>query len=76
MENVSEIDENSSGAFHIGGKPDDFAVRYTGEFDVARAGSHTFHLTSDDGSRLYIDGQLVIDNDGMQRQRGKPQHST
>lgn len=66
VENASEIDENSSGAFHIGGQPDDFAVRYTGEFDVARTGSHTFHLTSDDGSRLYIDGQLVIDNDGMQ----------
>jgi len=26
---------------------------------------YTFALTSDDGSRLYIDGDLVVDNDGL-----------
>jgi PA14 domain len=29
------------------------------------AGEHTFRLSSDDGSRLYIDDQLVINNDGV-----------
>ena len=56
---------NESGAFFAGGPVDDFAALYTGEFDVAEAGSYTFFLTSDDGSRLYVDGQPVINNDGL-----------
>jgi hypothetical protein len=35
-----------------------------GNFEVERPGDYTFHLTSDDGSKLYIDDRLVIDNDG------------
>jgi hypothetical protein len=42
-----------------------FAIDYTGRFWVARPGLYQFSLTSDDGSKLYVDGQLVIDNDGM-----------
>jgi hypothetical protein len=26
---------------------------------------YTFALTSDDGSRLFIDGEVVVDNDGL-----------
>lgn len=65
-ERVSEINENSAGAYYPGGPANDFAVRYTGEFLVSEGGSHTFYLTSDDGARLYIDGKLVVDNNGMQ----------
>ena len=28
-------------------------------------GDYELHLTSDDGSRLYLDGEMVIDNDGL-----------
>jgi hypothetical protein len=35
-----------------------------GNFEVDRPGDYTFYLTSDDGSKLYIDDRLVIDNDG------------
>ena len=65
-ENVVEINETTSGGFYEGGPTTNFAARYTGQFDVSRGGNHTFYLTSDDGSRLIVDGQEVIDNDGLQ----------
>jgi len=36
---------------------------------VPTAGSYTFFLRSDDGSLLTIDGQRVIDNDGVHGSR-------
>jgi hypothetical protein len=41
-------------------RSDDFAVRWRGDFDFA-SGQHEFVVTADDGVRLYIDGQLVLD---------------
>jgi hypothetical protein len=43
---------------------DNWGMVLEGNFDIDRAGEYTFFLTSDDGSKLYIDDQLVIDNDG------------
>jgi len=46
--------------------PDDhFALRFTGVILIPTSGDWTFELTSDDGSRLEIDGERVIDNDGL-----------
>jgi outer membrane protein OmpA-like peptidoglycan-associated protein len=42
-----------------------FALDYKGTFAVPATGTYRFRLTSDDGSRLLIDGQQVIDNDGI-----------
>jgi hypothetical protein len=39
-------------------------VDYQGSFGVSKEGSYRFRLHSDDGSYLYIDGALVIENDG------------
>src|ERR1700731_1342480 len=41
-----------------------FAIEYTGRFWVEEPGEYRFNLLSDDGSRLSIDGQELIDNDG------------
>jgi hypothetical protein len=41
-----------------------FAIDYTGRFWIEKPGSYAFQLVSDDGSKLYIDDQEVIDNDG------------
>jgi beta-glucosidase len=39
-----------------------WSARWTGTLTPPETGTYTFSLTSDDGSRLYINGQLVIDN--------------
>jgi hypothetical protein len=46
-------------------RDDYFAMRFTGYFDVNVSGIYTFYLYSDDGSRLYIDGVSVVNNDGQ-----------
>jgi PA14 domain len=46
-----------------------FGVDFQGAFEVAQPGRFHFRLTSDDGSKLYIDGKLVIDNDGYHATR-------
>jgi putative heme-binding domain-containing protein len=42
---------------------DAFALRYQARLKIERAGDYTFALTSDDGSCLYVDQQIVVDND-------------
>jgi hypothetical protein len=41
-----------------------FAVDLEGAFVVSEPGLFYFRLTSDDGSQLYVDDTLVVDNDG------------
>ena len=42
-----------------------FAIDYTGNIWISQAGKYRFTLESDDGSALFIDGRLVINNDGI-----------
>lgn len=44
---------------------DNFGFKFTGAVKVPRDGRYTFHLSSDDGSRLYLDGRELIDHDGV-----------
>lgn len=44
--------------------PERFSARWLGFLAIGRAGRYRFSTTSDDGSRLYIDDQLVVDNGG------------
>jgi len=39
-----------------------FSVRWTGEVEAPFTETYTFHTNSDDGVRLWVDGQLLIDN--------------
>lgn len=41
--------------------PDNFSARWTRWYSVNPAGAYTFTMTSDDGSRLWVDGSLVLD---------------
>ncbi len=42
-----------------------FAIDYSGRFWVDNPGLYRFELTSDDGSRLYIDGRVIVNDDGI-----------
>jgi len=41
-----------------------FGLDYKGEFKVSKNGEYAFRLVSDDGARLYVGDQIVIDEDG------------
>ncbi|MGX1247632.1 hypothetical protein RKD48_000143 [Streptomyces ambofaciens] len=56
------VDWSSAGDF---GLESNFVTHVIGNLNAAQAGSYTFRLTSDDGSRLWIDDQLVVDHDGL-----------
>jgi hypothetical protein len=44
---------------------DHFAFQWTGKIEIKKAGEYSFSTTSDDGSYLWIDGSLVVDNGGL-----------
>ncbi len=46
-------------------KSSDFGLRYTGYLNVPATGVYLLFISSDDGGRLYIDGEQLIDYDGI-----------
>ena len=59
---VSTLDLTTDAQF---GMANNFLAQGLANLSVPTAGEYTFRLTSDDGSRLYIDGNQVIDHDGL-----------
>ena len=55
----------------LAGVGENFGVVFEGDVEIKRKGDYTFNLGSDDGSRLYINGKLVVDNDGVHGMRAK-----
>lgn len=45
-------------------RKDRFAFRFDGYVRIDRDAVYTWYLASDDGSKLFIDGELIIDNGG------------
>jgi hypothetical protein len=57
----------------LANKAEVFAFNFTGYINVPSDGQYTFYTSSDDGSLLYIDGVLVVNNDqvhGIQERSG------
>ncbi|MDB5351689.1 MAG: cytochrome c1 [Planctomycetota bacterium] len=56
-----------SAGFDLGmaSRPTQYAMRFEGFFRVDRDQEYTFHLSSDDGSKLWIDGKDIADSDGI-----------
>ncbi|NUQ52243.1 MAG: hypothetical protein HUU19_06045 [Phycisphaerales bacterium] len=53
----------TNNAFYSGGPTDYFAARFLGEIDIPTSGQWTFKLGSDAGARLFIDDELVVNDD-------------
>lgn len=45
-----------------------FGIEYKGTFKAKKAGRYAFTLVSDDGSKLFIDDSLIVNNDGTHGQ--------
>ena len=60
---ISHFWEGSLGPNALGGQHNNFAMRYSGEFAFTE-GLWQFWASSDDGSRLYVDGALILDRWG------------
>ena len=48
---------------------DGFALRFRASLEISTAGNYRFWTSSDDGSRLIVDGRVVVDNDGIHPNR-------
>ncbi|MCI0493453.1 PA14 domain-containing protein, partial [candidate division KSB1 bacterium] len=57
--------------FDIGVRQQDdaFGIRFIGYIKISSSGVYTFYTSSDDGSRLYINNSLIVDNDGLHTAR-------
>jgi hypothetical protein len=51
-----------TGEFHGTKLSEDFFARWTGILRCPDDGLYNFYVESDDGCRLYVDGELVVDN--------------
>jgi len=48
----------------INERPGQFAIKYSSYLKIDEAGEYKFYITSDDGSKLFINGDMIVDNDG------------
>lgn len=55
----------------IANRPGDYAVRYTSHLQIVKEGQYRFSLGSDDGSKLMIDGTVIVDCDGIHSHQTK-----
>eukprot|EP00026_Physarum_polycephalum_P002652 Phypoly_transcript_02660.p1 GENE.Phypoly_transcript_02660~~Phypoly_transcript_02660.p1 ORF type:complete len:843 (+),score=92.89 Phypoly_transcript_02660:142-2670(+) len=63
----TEIDPNinfnwgEKGPLILNGQVDQFSIQWTGFVQPRFSGNYTFYVSSDDGSRLYVNGVLLVD---------------
>ena len=57
--------QSSSKSFERFNRSNWFAIRYGGKFNITDEGFYKFKLASDDGSQLLLDGDKIIENDGI-----------
>jgi hypothetical protein len=66
QEVVSQVNFPSTGGNFAGsGLSDDIGAVFEGYVDIPESNTYVLYVDSDDGSKLYIGGELLIDNDGL-----------
>lgn len=76
FDTLSAIKSGAVNGFYIDSiteKNKHFAIQFKGKIDIPKDGEYIFHTISNDGSKLYIDGDLVVSNDfkhDMKRESG------
>ncbi len=63
--NINWPTQSDSIARWLGAPTSRWGIRFSGSISIPTAGNWSFGINSDEGSQLYIDGSLVIDNDGL-----------
>ena len=70
LPDFSNISPSREGIIYIFGLDDlklpkyEFALEISGYLDIEKEGQYSFYTSSNDGSRLYIADNLIVDNDG------------
>lgn len=61
------VEESQTGFIDLEplGVEDNFAVVWEGDFKVPAKGDYSFQLDSDDGSRVFVDGELITEVKGV-----------
>ena len=68
FDDLTPIDKGNASVidvFSIRQRDDHFGIVYTGYLEVPADGIYTLYLASDDGSKLYIGNECIVDNDGQ-----------
>ena len=67
MEGAEAVRRGAARTFDLSvrGRDEGYGLRFEGYIDVPADGVYTFFVASDDGSRLLIGRDLVVDNDGL-----------
>ncbi|MDA7618209.1 c-type cytochrome [Verrucomicrobia bacterium] len=78
LPDFSKIEPKSSGhlekftlSLPVPRRNNHYAIRYHGLLKIQASGVYRFGIASDDGSRLMIDGQTVVNNDGVHGRRSR-----
>jgi len=66
---VTTVNYPSNKGAWPGHPADNFAARFSGFLRISQAGTYRFSLSSDDGSKLFMGNNLVINNDGLHGMR-------
>ncbi len=56
---------STGGEFITSGRADDVAATFDGFIDIPQTGLYTLYTSSDDGSKLYLGDDEIVDNDGL-----------
>ncbi len=68
---ISGLVDNMLNDDHLEFRPsaDNYVMRWVGFIEIQNAGNYRFRTRSDDGSRFYVNGARVVDNDGLHGNR-------